>query len=640
MLTDDENIIDIQFAVQYNLKNAEDYVFNNRKPDHIVAYVAETRDPRGRRQEQDGFRALRRPRADRASRPSKLMQQMLDRYETGVFVQKVTLQSVQPPDKVQAAFDDAVKAGQDRERLINEGQAYANDVVPRARGMAARLMEEANGYASEVVQRAEGDASRFRQILGRVREGARGHARAPVPRHDAVGARQLEQGACRPEGRPEPALPAARQADPADRRRGRRPGRGDRADLPATARRAAPAPDGSTSSGSIHRARAMRCATARDADDEGHHADPRAVVALLLVASQSIYTVDQRKYAIKFQLGEIVETHTKAGLYSKVPLMQNVKFYDKRHPDARQPRARPHHDVREEAAAGRLLRALADHRRQAVLRHRCRATRRPRAGGSRRRSAPTCARNSTSARRARGDLDRARQDHDGSPGRRPMPTPRRSASRSSTCACAASSCRPTSPARSTSGWNRSAAASPTSCARPGQAESEKIRADADRQREVILADAYRQAQKIKGEGDAKASAIYAQAYGANPEFYAFYRSLEAYKATFHNKSDVMVLDPSAEFFRTSRAGIGRRRAKAAEVAPRIDARGIDGVADSLWTALRAGAGDRGHAAVRRAAPVARRFRGSSELTDGQLRFIGLAFDRASASSLLWRCRNA
>jgi membrane protease subunit HflC len=82
----------------------------------------------------------------------------------------------------------------------------------------------------------------------------------------------------------------------------------------------------------------------------------------------------------------------------------------------------------------------------------------------------------------------------------------------------------------------------------GGAESEKIRADADRQRQVILADAYRQAQTIKGEGDAKSSAIYAQAYGQNPEFYSFYRSLDAYKATFRNKGDLMVVDPSAEFF--------------------------------------------------------------------------------------------
>jgi modulator of FtsH protease HflC len=82
----------------------------------------------------------------------------------------------------------------------------------------------------------------------------------------------------------------------------------------------------------------------------------------------------------------------------------------------------------------------------------------------------------------------------------------------------------------------------------GGAESEKIRADADRQRTVILADAYSEAQKIKGAGDAKASAIYAQAYSQNPEFYSFYRSLEAYKATFRNKSDLLVLDPSADFF--------------------------------------------------------------------------------------------
>jgi len=100
----------------------------------------------------------------------------------------------------------------------------------------------------------------------------------------------------------------------------------------------------------------------------------------------------------------------------------------------------------------------------------------------------------------------------------------------------------------------------------GAAESETIRADADRQREVILADAYRQAQKTKGDGDAKASAIYAAAYGQNPEFYAFYRSLETYKATFKNKSDLMVLDPSSEFFQYL------KQSAAAKVAPHSGAR--------------------------------------------------------------------
>ena len=164
MLTDDENIIDIQFAVQYNLKSAEDYVFNNRRPDQIVAYVAESAIREVVGKSKMDF-ALYEGREQIAKQTEQLMQQNLDRYQTGVFVQKVTLQNVQPPDKVQAAFDDAVKAGQDRERLKNEGQAYANDVVPRARGNAARLLEEANGYRTEVEQRAQGDAERFNRIL-------------------------------------------------------------------------------------------------------------------------------------------------------------------------------------------------------------------------------------------------------------------------------------------------------------------------------------------------------------------------------------------------------------------------------------------------------------------------------------------
>jgi membrane protease subunit HflK len=95
---------------------------------------------------------------------SKLMQEILDRYKTGILISKVTMQNAQPPEQVQAAFDDAVKASQDRERQKNEGQAYANDVIPKARGTAARLIEEAEGYKQRVIATAEGDASRFRQI--------------------------------------------------------------------------------------------------------------------------------------------------------------------------------------------------------------------------------------------------------------------------------------------------------------------------------------------------------------------------------------------------------------------------------------------------------------------------------------------
>jgi membrane protease subunit HflK len=169
MLTEDENIIDIQFAVQYNLavgnpNSAEWYVFNNRRPDEIVKVVAESAMREVVGKAKMDF-ALYEGREQIAAQTRDLMQKSMERFKTGVYIQKVTLQSVQPPDKVQAAFDDAVKAQQDRVRLVNEGQAYANDVIPRARGTASRLLEEANGYNIEVTQRAEGDASRFRSIL-------------------------------------------------------------------------------------------------------------------------------------------------------------------------------------------------------------------------------------------------------------------------------------------------------------------------------------------------------------------------------------------------------------------------------------------------------------------------------------------
>ncbi|MGA0034354.1 MAG: FtsH protease activity modulator HflK, partial [Burkholderiales bacterium] len=145
MLTDDENIIDVQFAVQYILKSPNDYLFNNRAPDDSVLQAAETaiREIVGR--SSMDF-VIFEGRADVAARAQKLMQEILDRYGTGINISKVTMQNAQPPEQVQAAFDDAVKAGQDRERQKNEGEAYANDVIPKARGMAARMMEEASGY--------------------------------------------------------------------------------------------------------------------------------------------------------------------------------------------------------------------------------------------------------------------------------------------------------------------------------------------------------------------------------------------------------------------------------------------------------------------------------------------------------------
>jgi membrane protease subunit HflK len=175
MITDDENIVDLQFEVQYRVKDgdgARDYIYGSRfsrdqrdgDSAGVVKQVAESamREVVGRRKMDD---VLFGSKLEISAEAKAAMQAMLDRYKTGLVISAVPIQNAQPPNDVQAAFDDATKAGQDRERQINEGEAYANDVVPRARGNAARLTQESEGYRVRVVETAEGDASRFRQVL-------------------------------------------------------------------------------------------------------------------------------------------------------------------------------------------------------------------------------------------------------------------------------------------------------------------------------------------------------------------------------------------------------------------------------------------------------------------------------------------
>jgi modulator of FtsH protease HflK len=185
MLTDDENIIDIQFAVQYRLKNASEWLFNNRDQEEMVRQVAETSIREIVGKSKMDF-VLYEGREKVAFDVSQLMQQIADRYKAGVQITNVTMQAVQPPEQVQTAFDDAVKAGQDRERQKNEGQAYANDVIPRARGAASRLLQEAEAYRSRVVANAQGDASRFKQVLVE-------YQKAPVVTRDRLYLETMQQ---------------------------------------------------------------------------------------------------------------------------------------------------------------------------------------------------------------------------------------------------------------------------------------------------------------------------------------------------------------------------------------------------------------------------------------------------------------
>jgi membrane protease subunit HflC len=275
------------------------------------------------------------------------------------------------------------------------------------------------------------------------------------------------------------------------------------------------------------------------------------IVAALLVLSQSIYTVDQRQYAIKFQLGEFIDAKTEAGLYFKIPLVQNIKFYDKRILllDAPRPDRITTSEKKPLNVDFIAYWRIADVRKyyQSVSGDDDAAKQ----DAAKQRLAQTI-------RAILGQEINKRTIHDAISAERDkiMTTTRQRADADAKQigveivdvrlrrvelpeeVLAQVYQRMESERKRVANQLRS----------QGAADSEKIRADADRQREVILADAYRQAQKAKGDGDAKASAIYAAAYGQNPEFYAFYRSLETYKATFRNKSDLMVLDPSAEFF--------------------------------------------------------------------------------------------
>jgi len=166
MLTQDENIVEIKFAVQYRLNDARAYLFESKNPTEAVVQAAETavREVVGKMKMDS---ALSDERDQIAPRVRALMQVILDRYKVGIEVVGINLQQggVRPPEQVQAAFDDVLKAGQERERSKNEAQAYANDVVPRAVGAASRLKEESSAYRERIVAQAEGDAQRFKSIL-------------------------------------------------------------------------------------------------------------------------------------------------------------------------------------------------------------------------------------------------------------------------------------------------------------------------------------------------------------------------------------------------------------------------------------------------------------------------------------------
>ena len=272
-----------------------------------------------------------------------------------------------------------------------------------------------------------------------------------------------------------------------------------------------------------------------------------AIVTLLFLASSALFIVDQRQHAIVFQLGEVVDVKTSPGLYFKIPLVQNVRYFESR--IMTMDTAEPERfitsekknvlvdlfvkwrivDVKQYYISVRGDEMLA----QTRLAQTVNSSMRDEFGNRTVHDVVSGERDKImEIMRQKADADARKigvEVVDVRLKRVDLPP---EVSESVYRRMEAERKRVANELRST-----------------GAAESEKIRADADRQREVILAEAYRKAQEVKGEGDAKASSIYAGAFQQNPEFYSFYRSLEAYKQTFKNKGDMMVLEPGSEFFK-------------------------------------------------------------------------------------------
>jgi membrane protease subunit HflK len=185
MLTEDENIVDVKLAVQYKVKSPVDYLFHDRDPDMTIRDATESAIREVVGKSKMDF-VLKEGRSEVAARTKELLQTILDRYDNGLLVTSVNLQDAQPPEQVQEAFFDAIRAREDQDRLINEAEAYANEVIPKARGGAARITEDANAYKAKVIDTAKGDASRFTQIL-------KAYQQAPAVTRERMYLESLEQ---------------------------------------------------------------------------------------------------------------------------------------------------------------------------------------------------------------------------------------------------------------------------------------------------------------------------------------------------------------------------------------------------------------------------------------------------------------
>ncbi|CAG0904382.1 unnamed protein product [Darwinula stevensoni] len=540
MLTKDENIVEIKLAVQWQVKDPRSYLYNVSEPVPTVVKAAETavREVVGNMTMED---VIQGERDQIPGRVRDIMQNLLDSYQIGINVQGVNLQQsgVRPPDQVQAAFDDVLKAGQEKSRSTNEAQAYANNVVPLAKGTASRLLQEADGYAARVVAQAQGDAARFDSIYEE-------YKKAPKVTRDRMYTDTMKDVYTKVTK----VLVDSKQGSnllylPLDKLLQQNL---DSAKAAQTQNSA-----GSTNGSGANNGSAAESKPATGASES---------VTVTIPADSRTH---QRQFGVVQEFGEIKRVITEPGLKAKVPFIQDNSYLDKRlllltsgnqgadsEPTLTAEKQRvvidwyvrwnitnPQDYIRNlgtttEAGAEQLRRVVRNSFQQQVnkltLQQILSSQREQLMTDVKKQVSSTIADSSKPWGLQVQDVRISRVDY-------------------SKAVIGSVFDRMTAERKRAANELRST----------GQADGESIRADADKQREVTLSQAYEQAQTTKGKADAQATQIYAKAFGKDPQFAQFYRNLEAYKASFQSKDDVLVLDPdSSEFLRIMKgSGAGK-----------------------------------------------------------------------------------
>ena len=521
MLTADENIVDIDFDAvwQVNPARPQDFVFNLQNPDGTIKSVAESamREVIGRRNIQA---ILTTEQASVAQEVRQIMQETLDAYGAGVLINVVQLQAVQPPSEVRQAFFDVNAAQQDAVRVQNEAETFASRVVPEARGEAARTVQQAEAYREQSVADATGQAARFRQVYEEYRK-------APDVSRERIFLETME-----------------RVYGGVDKIIVDQNGQGVVPFLPLNQPSLRPQPQGSRQPAGSH---AMNSTTLRT-----------GVLILLALAAivlySSVFIVQQTQYALVLRFGAVQSAISEPGLKFKLPLVDNVTYFDKRVLDLDLPvqtmlsadrqnlevdaftRYRIIDPLRFYQAVGNI--ALANQRLSSFT-------------NSAMRNILASASRDAIVRTERADLMNRIQDD----------VNRQAASLGIEMIDVRLTRVDLPAANSQAVYQRMRTEREREAAdlrANGQQQAQTIRARAEREATIIRAEANRQAEELRGQGDADRNRILAEAFGLDPEFFAFYRSMQAYETGLKGGDTRLVLSPNSDFFRYFNDPTGRR----------------------------------------------------------------------------------